>query len=672
MRLHSTAIVQAQLEAIGDILKSNKKDASRLRKARHEVASLFTPFLMEVVQGQDGRIPKSLYSPLQAGLVQLMQQWGVSQQTVDAIVGAVRAVCTCRLASELLKKEYAILACESKGDGSQGRKKKQKRSTGSSASKDDSRLNRKLPIKHYTAKFARLLRAGGEDVRDEYYRFLQAMRHHPADEKHPFTLSRRLCRAIQKEVFHFLRCHVSVEQKVEYEDKALRALINSVWRKLLRAGFNKKLGEDLSRLVVAMAKDEDVVETAFAWAKHSDKWFALEEEGQVTDVLGVEGADRHGTAWFTRDQRFDGDQRTWNEQRFGRDSWPNRDSRLDRDDGFDRERYDRDNWHGHENWHGRADRDQWFDDRNDRHGSPQDDAWRRRLLGRGSNSRGSRSERGSHSRRHKYGRYRDGDSDDTISSVRSWRNRKRDKNHALDVSMEKPFKYKGIFSPVHSSEDLPPLGVHPDDLFDSSDSSEEDSNDTERSQWGRVEMDKEQELELQRELIQERQLEQERLQQLERERLLETQLARERERETELERKGNASRRGSRRQSRRRSARSSGKRSHGSDREDQMRMRDSSRSRSPEDRGYHRTSRESSRRRRPSPEPDGRVPLDRYRREGNVDDSERHGRRSQPRARSNDSVVGSGTRNIYDAHRSASFDGGRRSDRDEMFRQEWG
>lgn len=434
--------VQAALQAVVHAVRAGG-DGAVLKARQAELAALFTPFLVEVFTTREHRVPDVVYVPFQTELAAFLRAVRVSEGTLLAAVRAVRVASGARGAVAIVGEAFVGAAAD----------------------------KRKRPVKHYVNMFVRLVQAGGEDVSTAYHNFLHAFAKWPVGKRQPFSLTRKMCRGIERAVYHAVRCHAHARD-FSFEPHALRALEDTLWKRLARAGISGKLRGAFRGLVAALGVDEGVVRLAHSWATRPDAaWDGA--PGDVTAVYGAEVAasrtrwDEPGKAeqgWggdggYKREQdkedgnwgykhKEDGPRARFEDAAGGGDGWYDR----DRDLGSERRQY-------------RRGRDHGDDDHHHHH---------HRRYDRG---------RGEHRDRYSfYGRDRDRDNFDE---------RNADK---LDVSMDRAGQFDGYFSPPRSSEELPVLGIEVEDDEYTTESSEEESTaDTEVSQWARVNRAKEEE-----------------------------------------------------------------------------------------------------------------------------------------------------------------------------------
>lgn len=136
--------------------------------------------------------------------------------------------------------------------------------------REKGKQNTVRPVKHYLNQFVRLMRVAGKDAQDAYEAFAVAKREAEArGEK--FQVSRRLCKGVQRACFHFLRCHVTEGKEFEIESRAVDSLAKAVPRKLRKVGYNEFVLQLVHKLVQALARDSNVLHMAYGWANKPER-----------------------------------------------------------------------------------------------------------------------------------------------------------------------------------------------------------------------------------------------------------------------------------------------------------------------------------------------------------------------------------------------------------------
>lgn len=126
------------------------------------------------------------------------------------------------------------------------------------------------PVKHYLNQFVRLMRVAGKEAQDAYEAFAVAKREAELrGEK--FEITRHLCKGIQRACFHFLRCHVTEGKEFEIETRAIDSLAKAVPRKLRKVGYDESVLEFVHQLVETLARDPNVLRMAYGWANKPEK-----------------------------------------------------------------------------------------------------------------------------------------------------------------------------------------------------------------------------------------------------------------------------------------------------------------------------------------------------------------------------------------------------------------
>lgn len=257
-------------------------DARALRRRRHRLAALCSAFLADAALPGHVCIPRSVGAPFIEELRAELCEAGVSGSTVDAALRAVKVVCNCRHTATALRSLYVEAVCKAAAKGL----KAPSMATAVMPASVGMPFNR-FPVNHYATMFRRMRCAGGPDVRDAYHCFAKAR---AAADLSEFVLTRRLCRSIQRTVFHFLRCHAAAPDDA-FDQNAMRALGSSVVRKLLRAYYDPNLVDVTMDLILVMAMDEAVLKMASRWAKSDPVIDAVESEGAVPVAVAEAGGD---------------------------------------------------------------------------------------------------------------------------------------------------------------------------------------------------------------------------------------------------------------------------------------------------------------------------------------------------------------------------------------------
>lgn len=273
------------LDAVDHSIIAHPHDARALRRRRHEIAGLFSVFLSNAALPGNVYIPRRIGAPFIQDLRQVLQKAAVTSHTTDAILRAIKVVCNSQQTAASLRTLYIEAACKAAAKGTL---------TIAELSTDTAVMSvsagmrfDKFPVNHYTTMFRRMRCAAGPDVRDAYRNLAKEL---ARADLSAFTVTRRLCRSIQRTVFHFLRSYASAPDSA-FQQKAIRTLGSSILRKLLRAGYDPYLVDPTMDLILFMAMDEEVLRMAQRLAKSETVQVAVESEEAIPIAEAEAGGD---------------------------------------------------------------------------------------------------------------------------------------------------------------------------------------------------------------------------------------------------------------------------------------------------------------------------------------------------------------------------------------------
>lgn len=260
LQTHASATVTETLDNLSDTLHAHPDDAAALRDARHRLTRLFSSLLHHLhTLPQDHHISKNLLNQLLARFDKIATEVHVSDPGLDAVHIAIRTVTVCKHAVRLVRAKYAQLVPD-----------------------DESPLELpvipvptphihlpKRPLKHYITHFNRLLAVSAADVQKAQARLLRYRTRLIARGEQVPAWNVPTCRAIERAIFHVARYHVhpGEDDTLVVDPRAMKAFPSSVARKMTRAGFPEKFVQHASNLVSLMANDDDVVVAVVDWSK---------------------------------------------------------------------------------------------------------------------------------------------------------------------------------------------------------------------------------------------------------------------------------------------------------------------------------------------------------------------------------------------------------------------
>ena len=256
-------------------------DAANLANARHRLSRLFCSFLRRLSNTPVDDVPDALQERLVSRLGIIFEDEDISEGTVRAARRAVRRMCTDRQALIHMRARWNTISV------TLVRVPATPPSTAAPSSKAASKgKSPHRPIKHYQNHVQKLVQVGGSDVKDASKRLLKYIDHHDAINVADPGISTKLCRSIEKVVFHVVLCHKK-EGKFVIQSHAARALAASVGRKFERAGFSKRFVSRASSLTRAMVDDPDAVALTYSWAKKRADREASADEVDSGNIRGL-------------------------------------------------------------------------------------------------------------------------------------------------------------------------------------------------------------------------------------------------------------------------------------------------------------------------------------------------------------------------------------------------
>lgn len=273
VRAHASSVVAGALDSVDATLGEKPDDAALLRQARHRLTYLFASFLHHLhTLPADYRISRKLLNQLITKFTTIATDISLSDHTLQVILDAIRATCSCRFAVSLIRTKYTQLVPEDDPPAHVPTPETITVNDTMEATPVSIPPHVNLPtrpLKHYLKQFSRLLQVAGPNVQaakttlDNYQNKLLTK----GIVLPEFTV--KLCRSFEKLVFHVARFHIAEtdEGACAVEERAIVSFSSSVSRKLTRAGFPDRYVKKAAVLVTAMAKDDSVVETVVAWAK---------------------------------------------------------------------------------------------------------------------------------------------------------------------------------------------------------------------------------------------------------------------------------------------------------------------------------------------------------------------------------------------------------------------
>lgn len=491
MKRNTTSDVQDALDTLYDTLKRQKSDAQFICDVRHDLASMFSNFLAKNLgRSTRGKVSPKASNELQDALRELLKDASVSRATREDAVRAVRAVCECRASCDLLRKRYFVLVSDLARNNGGNVGENQSDKTREDETEDEKNAVR--PVRYYMNQFVKLMRVAGPDTQDAYETFAVLKRE--AEERgSKCKVSRRLCKGIQRASFHFLRCHVKEGREFEIETRAVKSLGKAVMKKLQRQGYDQIVAEAAKDLAEFMAMDRQVLNVAFQWTNNPDR--------PVTEPVD--------------------DDRDLPEFREGDEEWGDWHKAISESSGKKKKkRTQQSRYKKHSSRH-----DEWSEESSSSSSESESDRRSKR--------------RSLHDRLNRRRRERGGSRSysTSSSSVETVHEAEWDEDRRW---YRKGESYGNMISPMHSSED--PWRRVGNRKYNSDGPG---STGTHESQWARVQMDKEREMQAKR--ARQRHLALRR--QMERERRMEIQLDRDREIDMEEIRRPDSWHRGSRRRS---------------------------------------------------------------------------------------------------------------------------
>lgn len=238
-----------------------------MAEARHRFAALFSSFVSEIYTSSHHRLSRTTVLPVLEQLDAIAREAQISQPTVHAAQNAIRIICACPNAVHLIRQKWSSILREKVGNFAPSTVAP----PSIRASKSSKALSER-PVNHYILHFNRLLNVGSDKVFSHFQRLASI-----SERVKPFStaqpgLSKELCYALEKVVFHVVIVHKK-HRRYSIESHAIRSLRGSVNRKMERAGFqNSKFLHRLSKLVVVMASDPAIIKVVYSWArKRSDR-----------------------------------------------------------------------------------------------------------------------------------------------------------------------------------------------------------------------------------------------------------------------------------------------------------------------------------------------------------------------------------------------------------------